>query len=331
MPEIGVVHVTHRPRPRFDWFVDAFARQLADGDSVEVVFVDGLHSRERSNELHELIRGRFRWRHVPAKPTPWNGPHRLTRAEYFAPASARNTGIVYARSPYLVFVDDCALPMPGWWDEAKAAARHGYVVAGAYQKHEEMVVEDGELAGSRLAAEGRDVRDFRWDTGDDEALVEVGGGDLYGCSFGAPRKLLVEVNGLDELCDPIGWSDCSLGLRLQRAGATIFYSRQMLTVESMDQYRQEPKLLKLTRTLEPEAYMQRLRELGAPERAGGHEWSNMGMVVDLTHAATTIRSLGNPYDLATLGEAALPATVDQFEERYWFDGVPLADLDGGGA
>ena len=50
------------------------------------------------------------------------------------------------------------------------------------------------------------------------------------------------------------------------------------------------------------------------------------MIVDLTRTLETTRSLGNPYDLATLREDDLPATVDGFEERYWFDGTPLAEL-----
>jgi hypothetical protein len=325
VPEISVVHVTHRMEPRFDWFVDSLARQLDDAP-LEVVFVDGLHSWQRSNRLDELVRGRFPWRHVPAKPTPWNGPHRLTRADYFAPASARNTGIVYARSPYVAFADDCAVLMPGWWDEVRAAARHGYVVAGAYEKHEEMVVRDGELVSSRRGEQGRDVRDVRWDSGDERALVQIGGGQLYGCSFGVPRDLLLQVNGLDELCDPIGESDCQLGTRLARAGATIFYSRRMLTVESLDQYRQRRSLLKLKRTLEPEAYMRRLGELGVTVRCGRDGWSNLTMVWDLTNAEPGVRSLGNHYDITTLREAELPATATGFEERYWFDGVPLAEL-----
>jgi hypothetical protein len=324
VPEVSVVYLTHRRNPRFEWFVEAFARQVGD-DDVEVLFVDGLHSPDRSAALDELVRGRFAWRHLPAKPNPWNGPQRLTRDEYFAPASARNTGLVCVRSPYLVFCDDCAVPMPGWWDEARAAARHGYVVAGAYEKHEEMVVEDGLLVGGRPASEGRDVRDWRWKQGDAEALVQVGGADLYGCSFGAPRELLLAVNGSDELCDPIGWSDCQLGLRLQRQGATIFYSRRMLTVESIDQYKEEPVLLKLNRSLEPEAYMQRLRDFGLEERSGDRDWSNLSMLYDLSYAAGTW-SLGNAYDLGALREADLPATVAGFEERYWFDGVPLAEL-----
>jgi hypothetical protein len=93
----------------------------------------------------------------------------------------------------------------------------------------------------------------------------------------------------------------------------------------MDQYSDDPVLRKLRRKLDPEAYMQRLAELGLTEHVSD-EWSDYGMIVDLTRTLETTRSLGNPYDLATLREDDLPATVDGFEERYWFDGTPLAEL-----
>ena len=99
----------------------------------------------------------------------------------------------------------------------------------------------------------------------------------------------------------------------------------MLTVETMDQYREEPALLKLRQSLDPDAYMQRLAELGLTEHVGP-EWTDYGMIVDLVHGLRMTRSLGNPYDLATLHEEQLPETVAGFEQRYWFDGTPLAEL-----
>src|SRR5439155_20599442 len=93
-PGISIVYITHRASPRFDWFADSLARQL-DTEDVEVLFVDGVHSPERSEELEQIVRGRFPYRHVPAKPSPFAGPYRLTTRDYFAAASARNTGLVY--------------------------------------------------------------------------------------------------------------------------------------------------------------------------------------------------------------------------------------------
>jgi len=41
----------------------------------------------------------------------------------------------------------------------------------------------------------------------------------------------VELNGYDELCDPVGGEDYQLGLRIEFAGVPIFYCRAMLAVE----------------------------------------------------------------------------------------------------
>ena len=325
MPQVSVVYVTHRERPRFDWFADSLSAQLG-ADPVEVIVVDGLHSDERVAELEEIVRGRFPYRHVPPKPTPWNGPYRLTHTEYFAAASARNTGIVHATAPYVAFVDDCAVLMPGWWDEVRAAARHGYVVAGAYEKADAMVVRDGRLVEQQAVDEGRHVNDIRWELGDEGSLRQIVGGQLYGCSFGAPRKLLVRVNGLDELCDPVGQSDCQLGFRLERAGARILYSRRMLSVESMEQYDQ-PTLPRLKRTLTPGAYMRQLALFGVEFRTRiGKAWDNAHMLFDVLHGTDAFRSVGNGYDLATLTPRSLETVVAGFPDRYWFDGTPLAEL-----
>jgi glycosyltransferase involved in cell wall biosynthesis len=321
MAGVSVVYITHRSGPRFDWFVDSLSAQLGDDDP-EVIFVDGLHSPERVAELEQLVRRRFRFRHVPPKPCPYNGPHRLTRMDCFGAASARNTGIVQATGDYVVFVDDCSVLMPAWWQEVRTAARHGYVVAGAYQKHRDMVVKDGTLLDSTTNPADLDVR---WHQGDPAALVQIGGGQLYGCSFGSPRELLADVNGLDELCNVCATEDYQLGLRLEWAGERIFYSRRMLTVESADACH-GPTPIRIDRSSSPADYLARLRELGVAQRSTDGNWDASHMVLDLTLGTRSVRSLGNYYDLKVLTEAALEATIERFPREYWFDGTPLAEL-----
>jgi GT2 family glycosyltransferase len=319
---ITVIYVTHRVEPHFEWFVDSLAPQLDDTD-VEVLFVDGLHSAARGARLAELVAGRFPFRHVPAKPTPYNGPHRLTRREYLAAASARNTGIVYATKPYAVFVDDSAVVMPGWWTEVCEAARDGYVVAGAYQKHWEMVVDRGTLVRSRVDPSGIDTR---WDLGGDSGTVPMGGAQLYGSSFGVPRELLLAVGGLDELCDTIGGEDYHLGVRLEWSGAPIRYNRRMLTIESEESHRGDIVLLRIDKKLGPDAYMARLREFGVTGRSTDGNWDSSHLILDILFGTRNLWPIGNYYVLNELTASHLPALVQHFPRHYWFDRRPLADM-----
>jgi GT2 family glycosyltransferase len=320
--ELSVVYVTHRREPRFAWFADALAAQLG-GEDMEVIVVDGLHSAERRERFIRAAKGRFPLSHVSAKPTPYNGSRRATRHEYFAPANARNTGIVHAQRPFILFVDDVSLPTPGWWRAAARAARDGYVVAGAYQKHRQMVVRDGILIGSRLDGDGLDPR---WQLGSDEQTVVIGGGALYGCSLGAPRELLLELNGFDEICDAIGGEDGQLGYRLEYSGVPIYYDRRMLTIESVEDHAQEPVLERLRQVAHPAVYMARLREFGVDERARPGAWDSQCMIFDLVHGQRATVSVGNHDDLRTLEVGGLEATVASFPRHHWFDQRPLAEM-----
>ncbi len=320
---VSLVYLTYRSRPRFDWFIDSLSRQLRDDDDLELIFVDGLLSSERELELRRAVAGRFEYRHLAAKPSPYRGPHRLTSRDCFAAASARNTGIVYATKPYVVFVDDASVLMPGWLDEVRKAARGGYVVTGAYEKYWEMAVEDGILVAGRGEPQGRDVR---WEQGDEERAVQIGGGQLYGCSCGAPRDLLVAVNGFDELCDPIGGEDWHLGLRLDWFGAPIYYDRAMLTIESEELHREGEPALRVDKAADAQFYMQRLLDFGVEERSSDGNYDSSHLVLDVLYGTHEVRSIGNYYDLAELNEANLLDTIARFPRYHWFDQQPLDEM-----
>jgi hypothetical protein len=319
---ISIVYLTYRATPRFDWFVASLARELGD-DTPEVIFVDGLHSARRGRELAALVGDRFAFLHVPAKPSPYNGAYRLTQRDYFSAASARNTGIIYASQPYLVFVDDLSVVMPGWWAQVRAAARQECVVTGAYQKHWEMVVVAGELVSSRCEPSGLDSR---WSQGDDTGNVRVGGAQLFGASFGAPLALLLELNGCDELCDSIGGEDWQLGVRMEWHGAPIYYSRRMLTIESEELHRQGTPALRIDKLTTPELYMSRLAEFGVTRRfiEGRHDSSHM--LLDILFGTQSLQPMGNYYYLPDLCADGLASTVARFPAEHWFDGQPLREL-----
>jgi hypothetical protein len=311
-PAISIVYSTHRLEPRFEWFADSLASQLrGDQDKVEVVVVDGLACEERRRAFEAAAHGRFAIRVVPAKPTPWNGPYRLTGHEYHGAASARNTGIVCSTAPYVVFQDDCSIVLPGWWREARQAARH-----------RRMVVENGALVRSRAAVEGVDRR---WRLGDDAAAVRVTGGHLAGGSVGVPRSLLLRLNGFDELCDPIGNEVAQLGRRLEVAATPILYSRRMLAIRSCERHEADVVRM-LDKATDPDDYMRRLAEYGVRQRFYDALWTSSSMVLDLLFGTRETAALGNSYTLEGLDEDGLVGVAEGFSLDHWFDGQPLAEM-----
>jgi len=320
---IDIVFATGREEPGFDWFADGLARQLGDGDDVRVIVVDAHHSPARGRRFAREAGGRFAVIHRPPKPSPWQGPHRLTRAEYFAAASARNTGLVHARAPYVVFVDDCSVPMPGWWTGMKRAAAAGEIVTGAYRRAWTMRVEAGVLVDARI---NDDRRDARWSFGDDARPMPVAGNHLYTPSMGAPRERLVSINGFDELCDSTACEDWQLGVRLANAGETILYDRSVMTVECEDRQNLGRRLLRVDPELPADAYMARLAEFGVHRRTVDGPFRCTAMVADVVYGTGSAATHGNYYHLESLTAAAFADTLRRFPTHRWFDGVPLASL-----
>lgn len=230
-------YLTNRRAPMVEWFLDSLHREL-EGDyaNVRIVIVDfyadepGRRDAFAKAAHSEIV-------HVTPKPTVWQGPHRLTKVNYFAAANTRNTAICLAPDGWIVFADDLSVLLPGWIKgvlSPMVSYNGGYVILGAYKKVKELVVENGEVKSFAPFPQGVDVR---WHRGRDEP-VEMGGGDLYGCSFGAPTEALLTVNGLDENCDStgLGSEDQMLGIRLINAGFRLKYDRRMLTYESEERH-----------------------------------------------------------------------------------------------
>jgi hypothetical protein len=311
-PSASIVCATHRPDPRFSLLADSLARELGDNAAeVAVIVVDGLHSAGRGEQLQTHVAGRFALEHVPAKPTPWNGAYGVTPNGYYATASARNTGIVHAAAPYVVFVDDCSTLLPGWWTAVRSAAAHGQVVTGAVHR--------------QWSPSSNPEPDRRWKLGDENRAVPVGGGNLAAASFGAPRELLVEVNGFDELCDPAGGEDYHLGTRLEWAGASVLYDRRMASVRNGERHRHDV-VRRLDRLTDRAAYMNTLRGFGVSQRSFDGPFDSSHLVWDVLFGRRERRSLGNHYELAELSVEELSATAEHLPLVHWFDGHPVGRL-----
>lgn len=329
----SLVYLTNREQPQFQWFVDSLCRQCADGNFPQVIFIDsclwGTDYKERVEALQIIVAGRFSYQHHPPKPCAWQGPHRLTKRDYFAAANARNTGLCYASKDYIIYADDLSVLCPGWIDNARHAAEKGYVVQGAYRKVKNLVVEAGEIKSWEpiLNEEGKDMGvDCRWASGSDTGIAPSHPGHLYGCSFGVPVEAMLEVNGQDEICDGMGYEDTGFGYMLKNIGygERMFYNRNMLTLEDGPLHFQGEPLKREDKGKSPMDASHSLyhgtRHYPAPS---GFEFGG------IYHNPAYIRSIGTKLDLRQTRQDVLsgkPFPIPTKPDKHFWDGQPLSEL-----
>lgn len=210
--DLSVVIPTARRDPGIDRIEADLASQLRPRDRIEILVVDAL--RRTAPELSRSADDRITVRSEPPKPTPWQGPQRVTSADWWAASSARNTGIVLCRADYVAFLDDRSRLDPEWLDRVRSAARDKSIVAGSYDRES-----DGRIAVDHRRVERPSGR------------RHCGGGWLYGGSFCAPLSQLLEVNGFEEGCDGSALEDCVLGRMLANRGRPIHFDARMRSIK----------------------------------------------------------------------------------------------------
>lgn len=251
---LTVAFFTGRLQPKTEWFLDSLHRETGGNyEGIKVVIVDFYRSKDlwpeyahiglgaRGAHLQPRDETYARFTHVAPKPTVWQGPHRLTKADYFAAANARNTAICLAPDGYIAFVDDLSVLMPGWLNAVREAQARGYIVCGAYGKLLNMVVENGELKSHTPHPAGKD---HRWDNNTPLAAIPCASSWTYGCSLGAPVEAFLKINGYPEAADGLGYEDAIVGPALARHGYEIRFDRRMLTYESEELHAQLPVMLR---------------------------------------------------------------------------------------
>jgi hypothetical protein len=310
---LSIVYLTSRKQSCVEWFVDSLHRQAAHvtDRKIQLVFVDTrlwYDGEPRRQEFIDAVAGRFDFTHTPPKDTVWQGPRKLTQEDYFCASSARNTGCMYAKHEYLLFVDDLSVLMLGWLDNAMHAAANGYVVCGAYKKVKNLDVQDGVAVGYEEFPAGVDSR---WGYGSNKGLVKWYGSALYGCSFGCPTELFLKVNGFDELLDGQGGEDYDFGVRVERAGGKVFYNRNMLTLESEELHAQHPVMKRIIK--------------GTP---GQNDASQICLrrLIEETSRYTPMLVL---YDLRSERESVLSGGRPSFFDDpkvHWYDSQPLSEM-----
>lgn len=349
-PTISIVYVTGRRVPKWEWFVESLCSQTTpeQRDNFELIFVDSqlwakgvswpitdygdtpdgisfdgifYHDATRLAELYVLVNGRFKYRHIPPLPSAWQGAFRQTSKDWFCAGNSRNTAAVVASNPYLVFVDDLSVLMPGWFDQVLHADQDGYVVCGAYKKVKKLKVSP--VGAVESFEEYPGGVDSRWSHGSDSGIVPWHGSGLFGCSFGVPLEAMLEVDGNDRACDAAGAEDYDLGIRLERAGYAFFYNRNMLTLESEEDHG-GTKLPQDRKIVTPDRFPAGYESYQMVNEAEKY-WSDHVMLNRVRNENTRIlptigsnlRAMRERF-LAT-GLVALPEP----DQKDWRDGTPL--------
>ena len=291
------------------WFFDSLHSQCGGNyDGINVLVVD-FHADDegRKEDFASKFRGpKEKLKHVTPKPTVWQGKHRLTKQNWFAPSNARNTALCLADSEWICYVDDLSVLMPGWMDAAIDGMYRGGVTCGAYRKVKELVVEPvtGVVTSYVDSPVGHDTR-----TGPD-GPIGCGGRWLYGCSLTIKTEDLLTVGGWPEaLCDSLGSEDYILGFMLQNNGIPISYDRRMMTWESEE--------------LHFVGETMRREDFGKSPNDKSHK------VLEIA-----IRMTNHPNYFGDEGIRGLRARVlsgDSFPvvsipQHEWFRGIPLKDL-----
>lgn len=221
---LSLIYQTAREEPKIEWFLDSLKRELGEFRNVKLIIVD-FYRNQRSLPITDLP-----WETVWIEPMPnhYQGPHRLTKEDWFAAANSRNSGLCHASDGHVVFVDDLSVLRPGWFKAVQDMMKSNYIACGSYHKVKELVVENGEVKSYKPGG-----LDHRFGYGNDSGPVPCEGGWLYGCSCGGPVEAFLSIGGFpSHLADAISSEDYCAGIVLSNAGWHLKYDRRMMTFES---------------------------------------------------------------------------------------------------
>ena len=144
---------------------------------------------------------------------------RVLRAPTPGAAAARNHGLVAARAPLVLFLDNDVLP------ERELVEEH----LAWHRRYPEPAV--GVLGRVRWADELTVTPFMRWlDRGiqfDFKAIngIEAGWGRLYTANVSLKRTFVCDAGGFNETDLPFGHEDLDLGFRLHQRGLRLLYNR----------------------------------------------------------------------------------------------------------
>lgn len=217
--DLTIAYVTARQKPEIHWVFDSLMRQTVKPHGIKFIIVDLLYKKRDLPSLNP----RF-VKHVPPKPNIWQGEHRITKQDWWAMSNARNTGICLCDTSWIAFLDDRCILAKTWLESIKSAMRHGYAVAGSYEKVHYLEVANGQVMKYK-ATDGKDCRVGA------NGPVKAPGEWWFGCTGALPLEWALEVNGYNEAMDSLSFEDVIFGKTLENRGYPIYYDKRMHIVE----------------------------------------------------------------------------------------------------
>ena len=300
---LSFIYITCRKDPKIEWFIDSLYNQVMDEgfdlSKIQIVIVDyELQYDESRRELfNQIIRGRFEYVHVEPKPSLIQGKHKVTSVNYFAASIPRNTGICYAKYNYLLFIDDLGVLYPNSFKYMLEYAYKNMVVGFSYKKVYDLSVDNGMITKCREHDGGIDSRIKYFD----KDLNKISGTSLFGYSA-SPLESILKVNGYDEIHSTLGGEDYNYGIRLEKTGTPIYYSKKVLFYESEDFADQGNVFIRRDPLLSDENYKNIMKKYNIVKR-----WDPNGRK-DLSHLLLDLLTRdkywaeGNDYNLKELRE-----------------------------
>lgn len=223
---LSVIMVTARRDPGYKFIVESLWQNIQQlqktfpDAKVEFIAVDEniwYNEKQAREELAELIGGRFPHQHVAPKFSPWRGPLRLTKTDYWDKQSALNSGVCYAKYSRLVFFDDNAVLGEGWLLPHAVTFPSPVAICGSYKYWYPGVT----VNGCTVVGNPHEPGDHR--LREQPTAGPCHPGWLYGgnCSF--PLEQVLETNGWEELLSGYGGlEDSEFSVRISRLARTFF-------------------------------------------------------------------------------------------------------------
>jgi len=326
---LSFIFITCRKEPKFEWFIDSLYNQAIENSfdlsKIQVILVDFdlQYDESRKDKYKAIVGDRFDFVHVSPKPSAVQGLYKVTSKNYFTASNARNTGVCYAKHSYLLFIDDTSIMLPGSFPHIVEYASKNIVVGFGYKKVFDLVVDNGTVKSVRETQGGIDSR---LNVGED--FYKMSGSQLYGYNA-SPLSVFLSVNGYDEICDTVAGEDYQYGIRLNKAGIQVYFSKKVIFLESEDLAEQGNTFIRRDPLLSDVDYDNLMKLYKVPKR-----WDPNGRK-DVSHflldllMRNTSWTEGNDYHLTDLRnkiQSGGEFTKEFNKERKLLDGLKLCEL-----